>query len=96
MAIMACRSGGTVSIIGVYGGFADKFPLGSLMNRSITIKTGQTHVPRYMKPLLGRIERGEIDPTMVISHTLPLADAPKGYDMFVNKKDNCEKVVLKA
>jgi threonine dehydrogenase-like Zn-dependent dehydrogenase len=95
-AIMACRSGGTVSIIGVYGGFADKFPLGSLMNRSITIKTGQTHVPRYMKPLLGRIERGEIDPTMVISHILPLADAPKGYDLFVNKKDNCEKVVLKA
>ena len=95
-AIMACRSGGTVSIIGVYGGFADKFPLGSLMNRSITIKTGQTHVPRYMKPLLGRIERGEIDPTMVISHTFPLADAPTGYDLFVHKKDNCEKVVLKA
>jgi threonine dehydrogenase-like Zn-dependent dehydrogenase len=95
-AIMACRSGGTVSIIGVYGGFVDKFPLGSLMNRSITIKTGQTHVPRYMKPLLGRIQRGEIDPTMVISHILPLADAPKGYDMFVNKMDNCEKVVLKA
>jgi threonine dehydrogenase-like Zn-dependent dehydrogenase len=95
-AIMACRSGGTVSIIGVYGGFVDKFPLGSLMNRSITIKTGQTHVPRYMKPLLGRIERGEIDPTMVISHTLPLADAPKGYDMFVHKKEGCEKVVLKA
>ncbi len=95
-AIMACRSGGTVSIIGVYGGMVDKFPLGSLMNRAITIKTGQTHVPRYMKPLLGRIERGEIDPTMVISHVLPLADAPKGYDMFVNKKDGCEKVVLKA
>jgi threonine dehydrogenase-like Zn-dependent dehydrogenase len=95
-AIMACRSGGTISIIGVYGGFVDKFPLGSLMNRSITIKTGQTHVPRYMKPLLGRIERGEIDPTMVISHILPLADAPKGYDMFVHKKDGCEKVVLKA
>lgn len=95
-AIMACRSGGTVSIIGVYGGLADKFPFGSLMNRSITIKTGQTHVPRYMKPLLGRIERGEIDPTMVISHILPLADAPEGYDLFVNKKDDCEKVVLKA
>jgi threonine dehydrogenase-like Zn-dependent dehydrogenase len=95
-AIMACRSGGTVSIIGVYGGLVDKFPLGSLMNRAITVKTGQTHVPRYMKPLLGRIERGEIDPTMVISHILPLADAPKGYDMFVNKLDGCEKVVLKA
>ncbi len=95
-AIMACRSGGTVSIIGVYGGLVDKFPLGSLMNRSITIKSGQTHVPRYMKPLLGRIERGEIDPTMVISHTLPLAEAAQGYDLFVHKKDNCEKVVLKA
>ena len=95
-AIMACRSGGTVSVIGVYGGLVDKFPMGSLMNRSITIKSGQTHVQRYMKPLLARIERGEIDPTMVISHTLPLADAPKGFDLFVHKKDNCEKVVLKA
>ena len=95
-AIMACRSGGTVSVIGAYGGFVDKFPLGSLMNRSITIKSGQCHVHRYMKPLLGRIERGEIDPTMVITHRLPLADAPKGYEMFTNKTDNCEKVVLKA
>jgi threonine dehydrogenase-like Zn-dependent dehydrogenase len=95
-AIMACKSGGTVSIVGVYGGFDDKFPLGSLMNRAVTIKCGQTHVQRYMKPLLGLIERGEIDPTMVISHTFPLADAPKGYDLFVNKKDDCQKVVLKA
>jgi len=95
-AIMSCRSGGIVSIIGAYGGLVDKFPLGALMNRSITIKTGQCHVQRYMRPLLGRIERGEIDPTMVISHTLPLADAAKGFDMFVNKTDNCEKVVLKA
>jgi threonine dehydrogenase-like Zn-dependent dehydrogenase len=95
-AIMACKSGGTVSIVGVYGGFDDKFPLGSLMNRAVSIKCGQTHVQRYMKPLLGLIERGEIDPTMVISHTLPLADAPKGYDLFVNKKDDCQKVVLKA
>ena len=95
-AIMACRSGGTVSVIGVYGGFVDKFPMGSLMNRSITIKSGQTHVHRYMKPLLERIRRGEIDPTFVITHTLPLRDAAKGYDIFVNKQDNCEKVVLKA
>ena len=95
-AIMACRSGGTVSVIGVYGGFVDKFPMGSLMNRSITIKSGQTHVHRYMKPLLERIRRGEIDPTFVITHTLPLQDAAKGYDIFVNKQDNCEKVVLKA
>ena len=95
-AIMACRSGGTVSVIGVYGGFVDKFPMGSLMNRSITIKSGQTHVHRYMKPLLERIRRGEIDPTFIITHTMPLADAAKGYDIFVNKQDNCEKVVLKA
>ena len=95
-AIMACRNGGTVSVIGVYGGFVDKFPMGSLMNRSITIKSGQCHVQRYMKPLLGLIERGEIDPTMVITHTMPLRDAAKGYDIFVNKQDGCEKVVLKA
>ena len=95
-AIMSCRSGGTVSVIGVYGGFVDKFPMGSLMNRSITIKSGQCHVQRYMKPLLERIKRGEIDPTMVITHTMPLHDAPKGFDIFVNKLDDCEKVVLKA
>ena len=95
-AIMACRSGGTVSVIGVYSGFIDKFPAGALMNRSITIKSGQCHVQRYMKPLLERIRRGEIDPTMVITHTMPLHDAPKGYDIFNRKQDNCEKVVLKA
>jgi threonine dehydrogenase-like Zn-dependent dehydrogenase len=93
-AIMACRSGGTVSVIGVYGGFIDKFPMGSLMNRSLTLKTGQCHVQRYMKPLLERIQKGEIDPTFVISHRMRLEDAPRGYDMFVNKYDQCEKVVL--
>jgi threonine dehydrogenase-like Zn-dependent dehydrogenase len=95
-AIMACRSGGTVSVIGVYGGLIDKFPMGAVMNRSLTIKTGQCHVQRYMKPLLERIQRGEIDPSFVITHTMPLSEAPRGYDMFVNKHDNCEKVVLKA
>ena len=93
-AIMACRSGGTVSVIGVYGGFIDKFPIGSLMNRSITIRTGQCHVQRYMKPLLERIQKGEIDPTFIITHRLPLDDAPRGYEMFVNKEDDCLKVVL--
>jgi len=93
-AIMACRNGGTISIIGVYGGFDDAFPLGTVMNRSLTIKSGQCHVHRYMRPLLKRIEKGEIDPSMVITHRMPLADAPKGYDIFVNKEDNCEKVVL--
>jgi threonine dehydrogenase-like Zn-dependent dehydrogenase len=80
----------------VYGGLIDKFPMGALMNKSITIKSGQCHVHRYMKPLLERIQRGDIDPSFVITHTLPLHEAPRGYDMFVNKEDNCEKVVLKA
>jgi threonine dehydrogenase-like Zn-dependent dehydrogenase len=94
-AIMACRNGGTVSIIGVYGGFIDKFPIGSLMNRSLTIRTGQCHVQRYMKPLLERIQKGEIDPSFVITHRLPLDEAARGYDMFVKKYDDCLKVVLK-
>jgi threonine dehydrogenase-like Zn-dependent dehydrogenase len=93
-AITSCRSGGTVSVIGVYGGFVDKFPSGSWMNRSITLRTGQCHVQRYMKPLLQHIEKGEIDPTRVITHRLPLKQAPHGYDIFKHKKDNCEKVVL--
>jgi threonine dehydrogenase-like Zn-dependent dehydrogenase len=93
-AIMACRNGGIVSVIGVYGGFVDKFPMGSLMNRSLTIRTGQCHVQRYMKPLLERIQKGEIDPSFVITHRLPLDEAPQGFDMFVKKKDDCEKVVL--
>jgi threonine dehydrogenase-like Zn-dependent dehydrogenase len=95
-AIMSCRNGGTVSVIGAYGGFIDKFPVGSFMQRSLTLKTGQCHVHRYMKPLLERIKKGEIDPTFVITHRLRLEDAPKGYDMFLRKEDNCEKVVLKA
>jgi threonine dehydrogenase-like Zn-dependent dehydrogenase len=95
-AIMACRNGGVVSVIGVYGGMIDKFPMGSVMNRSLTIRSGQCHVQRYMKPLLERVQRGEIDPSFVITHTLPLSEAPRGYDMFLNKEDNCEKVVLKA
>jgi threonine dehydrogenase-like Zn-dependent dehydrogenase len=95
-AIQACRNGGTVSVIGVYGGFIDKFPMGTIVNRSLTLKSGQCHVQRYMKPLLERIERGDIDPTFIITHRLPLSDAPSGYRMFVDKKDNCEKVVLHA
>jgi threonine dehydrogenase-like Zn-dependent dehydrogenase len=95
-AITACRNGGTVSIVGVYGGFIDKFPIGSVMNRSLTIRTGQTHVHRYMRPLLERIQNGEIDPTFIITHRLPLQDAAFGYELFKNKLDNCEKVVLKV
>ena len=95
-AVMACRNGGTISVIGVYAGLVDKFPLGSIMNRALTIKSGQCHVHRYMRPLLKRIEAGEIDPTMVITHRMPLSDAAKGYALFLNKEDNCEKVVLSA
>jgi len=94
-AIMACRNGGTVSLVGVYGGFVDKFPLGQFMNRSLTLRGGQCHVQRYMKPLLERIRNGEIDPSFIITHHLPLSDAPEAYKMFRDKKDNCEKVVLK-
>jgi threonine dehydrogenase-like Zn-dependent dehydrogenase len=94
-ALMACRNGGTVSIPGVYGGFGDKIPLGTLMNRSLTIKTGQTHVQRYMQPLLERIQNGEIDSTCVITHRLSLDEAPHGYDIFKNKQDECIKVVMK-
>ncbi|MDB5808668.1 MAG: Threonine dehydrogenase [Betaproteobacteria bacterium] len=93
-AIRACRNGGTVSVIGVYGGFIDKFPMGSLMNRSLTLRSGQCHVHRYLKPLLERIEKGDIDPSFVISHHLNLDDAPQGYDMFLHKADACTKVVL--
>jgi len=94
-AIMACRNGGTVSVIGVYGGFIDKFPMGSVMNRSLTIKSGQCHAQRYLKPLLERIENGEIDPSFVVTHRMSLDDAPKGFDTFLNKADECMKVVLK-
>lgn len=94
-AIMACRNGGIVSVIGVYGGFVDKFPMGSLMNRSLTLKTGQCHVHRYLRPLLERIRKGEIDPTFVISHTMPLEEAPEAYEMFKHKRDGCTKIVLK-
>jgi threonine dehydrogenase-like Zn-dependent dehydrogenase len=93
-AIVACRSGGIVSVIGVYGGFIDKFPVGSWMNRSITLRTGQAHVHRYLEPLLRRIEAGEIDPTRIITHRLSLEDAPRGYELFKEKQDRCEKVVL--
>jgi threonine dehydrogenase-like Zn-dependent dehydrogenase len=95
-AIMSCRSGGTISVIGVYTGLIDKFPINAVMNRSLTIKAGQTHVHRYMKPLLERIQRGELDPTFVITHRMPLADAAHGYKIFNDKLENCEKIVLKA
>jgi threonine dehydrogenase-like Zn-dependent dehydrogenase len=95
-AIRCCRNGGIVSVIGVYGGFIDNFPMGAIVNRGLTLRAGQCHVQRYMKPLLERIQRGELDPRFVVTHRLPLAEAPRGFDMFMKKQDGCEKVVLKA
>lgn len=93
-AITSCRNGGTVSVIGVYGGMVDKFPIGSVVNRSLTIKAGQCHVQRYLRPLLERVQNGEIDLSKVITHRMPLADAALGYEIFKHKRDGCEKVVL--
>jgi threonine dehydrogenase-like Zn-dependent dehydrogenase len=94
-AIHACRKGGIVSIPGVYGGFLDKIPLGAAFQKGLTLKMGQTHVMKYMKPLLERIERGEIDPSFVITHRLPLDEAPQAYRLFRDRKNECIKVVLK-
>jgi threonine dehydrogenase-like Zn-dependent dehydrogenase len=94
-AIMCCRKGGTVSIPGVYIGFPDKLPIGAAMNKGLTFKMGQTHVQRYTKPLLEKIQAGAIDPSFVITHKIPLEDAPAAYKMFRDKKDRCIKVVLK-
>jgi threonine dehydrogenase-like Zn-dependent dehydrogenase len=94
-AIMACRPGGIVSVIGVYGGLMDKVPTGALMNKGLTIKTGQCHVQRYMKPLYDRVKNGDIDPSFVVTHRLELGNAPDGYETFKHKEDECVKVVLK-
>lgn len=94
-AITACRSGGIVSVLGVYSGFIDTFPMGAVMNRSLTIRAGQAHVQRYMRPLLEHIENGEIDPTFVITHRMSLQDAAHAYEIFGSKEDECVKVVLK-
>ena len=94
-AIMACRKGGRVSVPGVYGGFVDKFPLGALMEKGLQLRTGQTHTQRYTKDLLERIGEGEIDTTFLISHRLPLEDAPEGYANFKGRQDEWTKVVLK-
>lgn len=93
-AIECCRKAGTVSIPGVYGGLADKIPMGALMNKALTIKTGQTHVHRYIPELLDHIRSGRIDPSFVVTHRLPLSQAPHGYQIFREKQDGCIKVVL--
>jgi len=93
-AIQACRKGGIVSIPGVYGGFIDKFPIGAAFAKGLTFKMGQTHVPKYMKPLLERIQNGEIDPSFIITHRVKIDDAAAAYKTFRNHDDDCIKVVL--
>lgn len=92
---MCCRKGGTVSVPGVYVGFLDKLPFGAAMNKGLTIKTGQTHMHRYMQPLLSKIQAGKIDPSFVITHRVRLEDGPAAYKTFRDKEDGCIKVVLK-
>jgi threonine dehydrogenase-like Zn-dependent dehydrogenase len=93
-AIIACRKGGTVSVPGVYGGFDDKIPMGAFMNKALTMKTGQTHMMRFMKPLLDSVQQGQIDPSFVISHRVTIDRAPEMYKKFRDKEDKCTKVVL--
>jgi len=93
-AINACRKGGTVSIPGVYGGWLDKFPLGAAFAKGLTLKMGQTHMHRYMPRLLQHIERGDIDPSFIITHRVGLDDAPEMYQTFREKEDSCIKVVM--
>jgi threonine dehydrogenase-like Zn-dependent dehydrogenase len=94
-AIHACRKGGTVSIPGVYAGFIDKVPIGTAFAKGLTLKMGQTHVQSYTKPLLDRIERGEIDPSVIITHRTTLDDAPEMYRTFRDKQEDCIKVVMR-
>lgn len=93
--IYVCRPGGIISVPGVYSGFSDKLPMGAFMNKGLTMRTGQTHVNRWTDDLLRRIEEGEIDPSFVITHTVPLAQGPEMYQVFRDKRDSCVKVVLK-
>ena len=95
-ALHSCRKGGTVSIPGVYGGFIDKVPFGAAFGKGLTLKMGQTHVHKYLPQLLERIEKGEVDPTKIITHRGTLEDAPRLYEIFRNKQDECVKCVLRA
>lgn len=95
LAIMACKKGGTVSIPGVYGGFADHFPIGVAFGKGLTFKMGQTHTQKYMKPLLDLVVADKIDPSFVITHRVAIDDGPDAYKTFSDNKDECIKVVLK-
>ena len=92
---MACRKNGTVSVIGVYGGLIDKLPMGAAFGKGVTFRMGQVKAQRYMRPLLHRIEKGEIDPSFIITHRVELDDVPAAYQMFNDKQDGCVKVVLR-
>ncbi len=92
--ILACRKGGTLSVMGVYGGFVDKMPMGALMNKGLTLRTGQMHGQKYMPMLLERVVSGEVDPSVVFTHRLPLAEAKQGFELFKHKQDDCIKVLL--
>jgi threonine dehydrogenase-like Zn-dependent dehydrogenase len=94
-AILACRPGGIVSVVGVYGGLMDKFPTGAFMNKGLQLRAGQCHVQKYTRPLYERIRDGQIDPSFVITHRLGLEHAPDGFETFKHKQDECVKVVLK-
>ncbi len=94
-AIMACRKAGNVSVPGVYIGLLDKVPFGAVVGKGLTIRSGQTHVQRYLAPLLAKIEAGTIDPSFVITHRVSLGDAPAAYEKFRDKQDGCIKVVIK-
>ncbi len=94
-AILCCRKGGTISVPGAYVGFPDKLPFGAFMNKGLTMRSGQTHMQRYLAPLLAKIESKEIDPSFVITHSVALEDAPAAYATFRDKKDGCVKVVLR-
>jgi threonine dehydrogenase-like Zn-dependent dehydrogenase len=93
--VLACRKGGTLAVMGVYAGFIDKFPMGALMNKGLVMRSGQMHGQKYMPMLIDRIQKGEVDPSRVFSHSLPLSEAPRGFEMFKHKTDNCTKVLLK-
>jgi threonine dehydrogenase-like Zn-dependent dehydrogenase len=93
-AIKCCRKGGTLSVPGVYVGRSDNLPFGSVMNKALTIKTGQTHVQRYLDPLLELIESGDVDPSFVVTHQAPLEKGPEMYETFNDNEDGCIKVIL--
>jgi threonine dehydrogenase-like Zn-dependent dehydrogenase len=94
-AIRSCRKGGTISVPGVYGGFLDKFPFGAAFSKGLTFKMGQTHVHKYLRPLLNLVQEGKIDPSFLITHRLSLNDAPEGYSTFKTNRDECIKIVMK-